>query len=145
MVAEKLKNDNTNFVGVDISSQMIEIAREKNLYQKLVCQDILSFLQESKNLKSFSVVLACDVFCYFGNLEEVLRLLKKSEVWFSIEAAEEDRNVDFYLSPTGRYKHKCSYVQNLLESLGFKEIQAFPLVLRQENSHPVDGFLFKAK
>ncbi len=145
LVAEKLKNNKTTFVGVDISEQMIEIAREKNLYQELICQDILSFLQESKNIKTFSLVLACDVFCYFGNLEDVLRLLNKSEVWFSVEAAEEDRNVDFYLSPMGRYKHKQSYVQKMLESIGFKEIQAFPLVLRYENGHPVEGFLFKAK
>ena len=144
-MAERLKNDNTTFVGVDISEQMIEIAREKNLYQELICQDILSFLKESTSLTTFSVAIACDVFCYFGNLEEVLRLLIKSEVWFSIEAAEEDRNVDFYLTPTGRYKHKQSYIQKLLESLGFKEIQAFPLVLRYENGHPVEGFLFKAK
>ncbi len=145
MVAQKLKTADNAFVGVDISQQMIEIAREKNVYQELVCQDILSYLQEHPALKRFSVVLACDVFCYFGNLEDVLKKLKKSEVWFSVEAADEDRNVDFYLTATGRYKHKKSYIENLLQRLGFKEIEAFPLVLRQEKGQPVNGFLFKAK
>lgn len=124
---------------------MIDMAREKGCYQDLICEDILAFLSHTKELEKFSVVMAFDVFCYFGNLENILSHLLHSEIWFSVETADEDRNVDFYLTPSGRYKHKKSYVEKLLQQLGFKEIQAFPLVLRYENNLPVDGFLFKAK
>ena len=145
LAAQKLKTSSNTFIGVDISSQMIDMAREKGCYQDLICEDILAFLARSKVLGKFSVITAFDVFCYFGNLENILSYLLHSEIWFSIEAADEDRNVDFYLTPSGRYKHKKSYVEKLLQQLGFKEIQAFPLVLRYENNLPVDGFLFKAK
>ena len=138
-----LKNEENRFDGVDVSQQMLEIAKAKNVYDKLFHEDISSFLSHAK-LNKYDMALAFDVFCYMGDLRAILLQLKGLPVWFSVESAEEDR-ADFYLTPSGRYKHKKSALICLLKDIGFKQIKDFDLVLRQENGKDVNGVLFFVK
>lgn len=113
----------------------------------------------------YDLILAFDVFCYMGKLEEILTaaadLMRRTdrrraesgkteaarampELWFTTESADEERGKDFYLTATGRYKHQRAYVEKTLQDAGFAEIDAYPLVLRQENGEDVPGFLFRA-
>lgn len=143
--AAALKNDENSFVGVDVSGGMLEEARTKGDYEELYQQDILSFLRSKSPALKYDLVVAFDVFCYMGALDEVLAAVLGHEVWFSIESADEERGKDYYLEANGRYKHTKAYVKKVLEDIGFKEINAYPLVLRKENGEDVTGFLFAAK
>ncbi len=145
LAAEALKNDDTAFDGVDISEQMIALAEKKKLYRKLYAQDILAFLQQNPPQKQYDMILAFDVFCYMGDLREILTLLQGCNIWFSIESADEERGKDYYLMPNGRYKHSPDYIKKTLEAVGFEHVSAYPLVLRQENGEDVCGFLFNAR
>lgn len=144
LAAVALKNDKTTFDGVDISAQMLAVAQQKGLYDNLYQQDIMEFL-EKHSPSRYDVVLAFDVFCYLGDLDDVLRALKGVEVWFSVESADEERGENYYLTPEGRYKHKESYVRHILTKSGFQKIDAYPLVLRKERDEDVRGILFKAR
>jgi len=143
LAAEKLKTKDNSFTGVDVSENMLKVAKKKDLYEELYNEDILSFLDKHP-ARDYDVVLAFDVFCYLGDLEPVLKALKGTEVWFSIESGEEDRNKDYYLSSRGRYKHKKSAVLSLLKKLKFKTVRDFDIVLRKENGCDVNGVLFCA-
>lgn len=143
-VGEKLKNDKCLFFGVDVSSKMIEKARLKGVYEELYCGDILGFLTDN-DLKKYDLVLAMDVFSYIGNLESLLEKLKGREIWFSVEKADDNISKNFYLTPSGRYKHKLSYIKALKNKLNFNEFDAFELDLRLENSEAVEGFLIRLK
>jgi len=143
LAAEQLSYSNAQFDGVDISQKMLDEAKKKGIYRHLYKEDILSFLRKH-NLKDYDLVIAFDVFCYMGDLKEILEPLKKSSLWFSIESADEEMNKDFYMTSCARYKHKKSYVLRLLEELKFKSVETFELVLRQENGEDVKGVLFKA-
>lgn len=145
MAAAALKNPQAVFDGVDISNQMLEEARKKNVYRNLYQSDILSFLQQNPPALSYSLVLAFDVFCYIGNLAGILQAFKGTELWFSVEAADFSIVGDYYLTPNGRYKHRRSYVETTLKYAGFSEISAYSLILREENGVGVDGFLFCAR
>ncbi len=145
LAAEALKNDNAVFDGVDVSGEMLAVARLKELYNILYQQDILSFLQAKSPALRYDLALAFDVFCYLGALDEVLQALKGVEIWFSVESAEDGRGKDYYLTPSGRYKHSQDYVENALHRAGFTEISAYPLVLRKENGEDVAGVLYRAK
>lgn len=145
LAIEELKNDKNSFVGVDISANMIKMAEQKGGYDELICADIVEYLQKNKVKGEFDLVISFDVFCYLGNLEPVLKLLKGCEVWFSIEKADDDRGDTFYPIPTGRYKHHEKYISHLAQRIGFKEIKAFELVLRKENNEDVNGYLFRLK
>ncbi len=140
-----LKNSNSQVVGLDISQKMLNIAQEKNIYDELVCADILTYLSEKPIKGKFDLVLAFDVFCYIGNLETILKKLKGSECWFSIEVADADRKEDFYLTATGRYKHQKDYIEKIAKSAGFKEVVAHDIDLRQEFDTQVKGVLYKLK
>lgn len=140
-----LKNNNNSFVGIDISENMLKIAKEKGVYDELICADIVEYLQNNKIKGKYDLVLGFDVFCYLSDLEPVLKALKGNEIWFSVEKADDDRGDAYYPSSTGRYKHHKKYIEKLSQSLGFKEYQAFELVLRKENGEDVDGFLIKLK
>lgn len=142
--AESLKNKDNTFDGVDISENMLAIARTKKLYQNLYKDDVLSFFNKH-SAKDYDWILAFDVFCYIGDLESILKALKGCKICFSIESGDEERGQNYYLAPSGRYKHKMSYVQGLINKLKLADIQMEKLVLRQENGQDVDGILFYTK
>lgn len=174
LAAQALKTADNTFDGADISANMLEAARRKGLYRELYQADAAALLRnmaagtEANNAVSYNdydLILAFDVFCYMGNLEEILTaaadLMRRTdrrragsgkteaarampELWFTTESADEERGKDFYLTATGRYKHQRAYVEKTLQDAGFAEIDAYPLALRQENGEDVPGFLFRA-
>ena len=145
LAVDLLSNKKTNFVGVDISSKMLELADKKGVYKELVCADIVDYVSTNPVKGKFDLVLAFDVFCYLGNLEKVIKKLKGVECWFSVELADADRKEDFYLTSTGRYKHQKEYIEKIAKTAGFKEIEAHDIDLRLEFGEPVKGVLFKLK
>lgn len=174
LAAQALKTADNTFDGADISANMLEAARRKGLYRELYQADATALLRKmaagtevntAVPHNDYDLILAFDVFCYMGNLEEILTaaadLMRQTdrrraesgkteaagampELWFTTESADEERGKDFYLTATGRYKHQRAYVEKTLQDAGFAEIDAYPLVLRQENGEDVPGFLFRA-
>lgn len=145
LAAEALRNDNTVFDGVDISENMLKAAAVKNIYRTLTRQGIVDYLNSTHAAEKYDMALAFDVFCYIGDLKEVFENLKGVNVWFSIEAADEERGKSFYLTPNGRYKHNISHVEQSLRYSGFENITSYPIVLRKENGEDVSGYLINAK
>lgn len=174
LAAQALKTADNTFDGADVSANMLEAARRKGLYRELYQADAATLLRKmaagtevntAVPHNDYDLILAFDVFCYMGNLEEILTaaadLMRQTdrrraesgkteaarampELWFTTESADEERGKDFYLTATGRYKHQRAYVEKTLQDAGFAEIDAYPLVLRQENGEDVPGFLFRA-
>ena len=141
LAAQKFKNNGNTFFGVDIAQNMLEIAGKKNIYQNLQCTDIIDFLQH--NTQKFDTVIATDVFCYFGDLQQVLSLCFPFRIIFSVEADEKIEQ--FQIEPTGRYKHNPQYIERLLKQVGYTNVQATAIILRRENNENVSGFLFSAQ
>ena len=141
---QALKNEENRFNGVDISAQMIEKAREKGVYDELARSDIGDYLRKNPPAGRYDIALAFDVFCYIGEVETIFKRLKGVEFWFTTEAADDEAGQDFYLTASGRYKHKKAYILQALKKAGFGAAEAFPLILRQENGKGAEGFLFKA-
>lgn len=57
--------------GVDLSPNMLEMARKRGLYDELVCSDLIAFL--APHHARFDLVVATDVFIYVGALEAVFQ------------------------------------------------------------------------
>ena len=56
--------------GVDLSAEMIDRARELNVYDDLVVTELTQYLKRQRN--RFDLIAAADTFIYFGDLEELL-------------------------------------------------------------------------
>ena len=141
LLAQKLKTAQNSFIGVDIAERMLEIAEQKNVYKQLVNTDIVEYLQTNK-VEPLDMIVAADVFCYFGDLAPILALCAPHELIFSVEINEDAAT--FAVQPNGRYRHNPAYVEELLQKAGYSKIERHRLVLRQENGADVWGIIFKA-
>ena len=141
LIAETLASADNHFIGVDISSQMLEIARSKQLYQELINQDILAYLQ-SRPLPRPDLIIAADVFCYMAELGPVFNLCAPCPLCFSIEKGTANSSC---LMPSGRYTHHPDYIKHLLTSAGYSKINQYDIILRQENHQDVPGLIYIAR
>jgi predicted TPR repeat methyltransferase len=71
-----LKDYAKSLVGVDISEQMVNIARKKMLYQDIQVKPISQYLNECTS--DFDIVVAADVLSYIGELSEIFDQVKYS-------------------------------------------------------------------
>ena len=141
------------FTGVDLSGRMLAHAQSKGIYTQLQCSDLMSFLAEDEQL--WGVVLAGDVFCYFGDLDEVFssvygRLAPGGLFLFSVEELLPDAAGDppanmqgdagWSLGRQGRYSHTEEYLTSVVNSAKFTTRSLRREIQRFEAGAPVHGF-----
>lgn len=132
-------------VGADLSHGMLEQARRRRVYDELFRADLVSFL--SGETGSFDVVVAADVLCYFGVLDEVVTaaaaaLRPGGVIAFTVESLP-DASGDWSLALTGRYAHSLRYVAAAMS--GFDHVEIDRCELRMEAGLPVPGLLVVAR
>jgi predicted TPR repeat methyltransferase len=127
--------------GVDLSSKMLGIARQRRIYDSLVCGDLIELLVMRAG--HFDLAVAADVLVYIGDLSGVFRgarnaLRHRGIFGFSLEAGGTQ---DFALRPNLRYAHSLAYIQKLSEDHGFVLEMIESKVTRQENGADVVGYV----
>ena len=129
--------------GVDLSPEMLVLAAQKKCYQRLVTGDIASILQEPA---VWDCVLACDVFCYIGDLMPVFCLVHASLMpdgifVFSNEKASDEFDAPFYLHECARFAHRKDYIVSLAEGTGFQILTMQVCPIRKNKGKDVIGIL----
>lgn len=131
--------------GVDLSSAMLREAEAKGTYVQLVHADIERFLADTPH--TWPVIIAADVFCYFGALDSVLalarhRLAPGGLLICTVEALEQaDPAQAWRLGRQGRYAHAEHYLRHAAAYAGFELAEMRQVVLRDEGEAPVAGHL----
>jgi predicted TPR repeat methyltransferase len=139
------------FTGVDLSPRMLSRARAKQLYAELRESDLV--LDLATHRQRWPLIIAADVLCYFGALEELLSLIQqrlKPGGWFvfSVEEIRPDHdgvvpaNGRWVLQRHGRYAHAEDYVCETVHAAGLRIARMERLSIRQEAIAPVPGLLF---
>ena len=133
--------------GVDLSGSMLELARQRGLYEALHKMEIGTFL---KSVETRYDLIACmDTLIYFGVIDDLFAQFSakiKPEGWliFTTEIAH-DETRSYQLNPSGRYSHTAAYLRTIMEKHGF-ECQVFnPETLRTELQVPVGGVIVLAQ
>ena len=140
------------FTGIDLSAQMLALAQSKNLYNDLHCSDLMHFL--TYDTTEWRLILAADVLCYFGALQDVFsatfaRLSPGSQFLFSAEALLPDadgqlpaniQDGGWSLGRQGRYTHTEPYLTQAAEAAGFIIQSLRPEIQRFEAGAPVHGY-----
>ncbi len=127
-------------IGVDLSENMLSIAREKNCYHELICADIVEALPR---FSLVDLISAADVFAYLGDLDPVFsaakKALNKNGIFvFTIEKTAEN---DFILQTSIRYAHGKKYIESLCDTHSFEIVSFNNVVLRKQKNEPVEGYL----
>ncbi len=141
LCAPLFKPHSRRLVGVDLSPGMIEKARQRNLYDELLVDDILQVLQTRP--ASFDLAIAADVLIYFGDLAPIFTTIAQAlrpggVLAFTLELLEGD---GYVLCPTRRYAHSISYLRGLASAKNFAEVSITPATLRMENRQAVPGLV----
>lgn len=131
--------------GVDLSSKMLALARERGIYDELAEAELAAYLRQQAP-GSLDLVLAVDVFVYVGELQEVVAacaaaLAPGGLFAFSVEHLD-DGGADYRLARTGRYAHAPAYIARLAAAHGLGLNQSLPTVIRKEDGAPVQGDLY---
>ena len=138
------------WVGVDVSARMLAEAGAKQFYAELHEADLMTTLSTEE--RRWPVILAGDVFCYFGALDAALalvhdRLLPGGLFVFSLEEREATAggpvgpDVGWRLGRQGRFAHESGYVEIAARSAGL-EVRALDReTLRREAGASVPGLL----
>lgn len=131
--------------GVDLSAAMLAEAGSKGVYTSLEQADIAGWL--ARDTAQYELVIAADVFCYFGTLADTLaairpRLSPGGLLIFTVEAGAER---DWELLPSGRYRHGEAGLRAALATAGLDVLTLRREVLRYEQNAPLDGLLVAAR
>jgi predicted TPR repeat methyltransferase len=138
-----------HLTGVDISSAMLDKARERGGYDELQEAELTGFLATKD--RDYDLIVAADVLIYFGDLRPVLEASGKAlrqggHMVFTVEHLEETKSsLGYFLNPHGRYSHTEAYVQQSLEQAGLDMLESSPVTLRTEGGQPVQGLLVVAR
>jgi predicted TPR repeat methyltransferase len=131
-----------HLTGVDLSQRMLDKAAAPGVYDALACAEIVAYLGAAP--ERWDLVLAADVFVYFGDLapvfNQVRRVLRDGGLFaFSVEAL--DTGEPWVITPSNRFAHALDYVQHVAAAAGFTLVETKDAALRREHGQDVAGHL----
>lgn len=132
--------------GVDLSPGMLANARARGIYDSLDEQELTAFI--GRHEAAFDVVASADTLCYFGALEEFMKVAHRAlrtggRLLFSVESAAATQS--YQLQHHGRYAHERGYVERVLREAGFVDVRMIEESLRVEAGEPVPGLIVAAR
>lgn len=142
LAAAQLRPRARRLVGVDLSDAMVEVARDRGLYDALHVAEVTCFLgQESPD--AFDLITACDTLIYFGDLRQVVapaaRWLRPGGlVAFTVERSD---TPPFQLTDSGRFVHHSDHIREVAQESTLTVVYVDDVVLRYEYGRAVPGLV----
>jgi predicted TPR repeat methyltransferase len=141
LCGEKFRPLAKKLIGVDLSEKMVEMAKQKNIYDELHVSDIHQALQKQHDL---DLIIAGDTFVYIGDLAKTFsdckNALKKSGLLaFTVEKTSQ---YPYELQKSARFAHSKKYIEELVEQNDFKILRCDTIVLRKQRNKSVEGYLY---
>lgn len=131
-------------IGIDLSENMLSVAREKNIYDELIEDDITEALSRFSDV---DLIIAADVFTYIGDLNPIFKnasdaLLSGGLFIFTVEKSTSE---NYFLQTSIRYAHSKSYLDFLIAQHPFDVLRFENIQLRKQMNKPVEGYLVLLK
>ena len=142
LMAKALRGTAAEIEGVDLSSRMLEKARQTGLYAGLHHGHLTEFLTHRADGEA-DLVVAADVFIYLAALgpvfAEARRVLKPGGLFaYTVQSHEGDGVV---LGEDSRYAHGRAEMARLAAANGFAALLFEDASIRRDRGVPVPGFL----
>jgi len=126
-------------VGIDLSPEMIALARARGIYDRLEIAEITEWLGQGQTL--FDLIISCDCLIYFGDLGRIVQAAAgrlKPGGFFAMSMERGDRH-PFHLTDTGRYTHHPDHVREVAAQAGLAVARMDESFLRMEYGEEVMG------
>jgi predicted TPR repeat methyltransferase len=128
-----------SLAGVDLSPEMIELAKARNLYDSLEVAEITEWLGRDSDL--FDLIVSTDCIIYFGDLTDIVaaaaKRLKPGGV-FAL-STELGSRAPFHLTDSGRYSHHPDHIRDVAAKAGLEVGAIHEAFLRMEYGAEVTG------
>lgn len=129
----------SEIVGIDLSSNMLRLAKEKNIYTELHDCSMKEFLLQ--DTRKFDLILCLDALVYIRNLEDILqniyhRIAEKGLFIFSTEQNDAEKPM---LQRSGRYAHPQPFVKELIQKIGWTLVASKNSLLRKDGDRWIKG------
>lgn len=128
-----------HMTGVDLSPDMIELARKRGIYDVLEVAEITEWLEKSDD--EFDLICCCDCLIYFGDLRRITaaaaRRLKPGGIYAL--TTESGPAFPFRITDTGRYEHHPDHVREAAAAAGLSVAVLDQGFLRFEYGADVTG------
>jgi len=133
------------FIGIDLSSKMIERARATGFYAELEVADMVAGLR-GKPDASADFILAADAMVYVSDLAPVLAEARRVlDAGGLLAFTTETHGGDGVIIGAGlRYAHSPSYVRGRIEAAGLKLVHLEDASARNEDNAPAPGLVVVA-
>lgn len=129
--------------GVDVSSEMLQRARAKGLYDDLHQADIN---QMALQPNCFDLIFASDVFNYLGALDRIIGWSAHSMQPGGILAFfVEKGDAPMVLCETNRFTHSVDYIETILAQAGFEQVGIDEAETRQDRGRGVASLIVTAQ
>mmetsp|Transcript_11855 Transcript_11855/g.18194 ORF Transcript_11855/g.18194 Transcript_11855/m.18194 type:complete len:511 (+) Transcript_11855:105-1637(+) len=147
LVSALLKENNSNIsiIGVDLSSKMVKIAKERivegiSVYSEVVQLDALSFLT-SLQPNTITAVVASDFLLYVGDFDDILKEIVKALVkeGFFVFTVELIKTSGMRLLKSGRFGHSRAYIEKLAARYELRVVEWKEETLRKQRGEAVAG------
>lgn len=139
LASVQLRPRAARMVGVDLSPEMVDLARAHSIYDQLEVAEITAWLGRSKDY--FDLIVACECLVYFGDLRQVAvlaakRLNREGVLVFTVERGD---RYPFRLTDSGRYSHHPDHVRELASEAGLLVARLDEGYVRMEYGAEVTG------
>jgi predicted TPR repeat methyltransferase len=129
-------------VGIDLSPAMIEQARSKGIYDRLIAAELMDYLASEAGAQN-NLVLAADVFVYCGDLAPIAAAAARVTAPGGLFAftVESHQGEGILLQPTLRYAHNAAHVRAAVEAAGMQLCHFAEVSTRTEKGEWVPGLV----
>ena len=140
-----LRDVSNNLTGIDISENMVDKARELDVYDSLIVGDIVDTLNSSQ--EKYDLFIALDVLIYIGDVKSIFNAVRdySNKNAFFIFSVESQMGDGYSLLKSARYSHSDEYILKTASD-GFKLIESQAVNLRKEKDGWIVGkiYIFQA-
>ena len=132
--------------GVDLSKNMCRQATRKGIYDRVVCDTLLSHMM-TQPAATWDLVVSADVFMYVLDVAAVLAqvdrlLLPAGWCVFSTESLADDAEHAWTRRASERFAHQRPYILDMADALRWNLHSVTSVVLRMDEEKPVLGDIF---
>lgn len=125
--------------GIDLSPQMIELAKQRHIYDVLQTGDLVELLNKSED--KYDLFIATDVLVYIGNLRPLFKAIQSHALPGALFVCltESIPEGTYILRQSGRYAHSRSHIQSLADEHHFTIEFCQPAAIRVEKGQGIMG------